>query len=77
MMACQYAMQTSLKKMEPNSGEKEAIVERQKIPNEEVAVHSLWACQNETTTACHEVTETDTEKTETDPGMMHFVAKQQ
>jgi hypothetical protein len=42
--ACQYAMETSLKNMEPNSGEKEAVVEQQKIPNEEVVVHSLRAC---------------------------------
>jgi hypothetical protein len=42
--ACQYAMETRLKNMEPNSGEKEAVVEWQKIPKEEVAIHSLRAC---------------------------------
>jgi hypothetical protein len=68
-------MEASIKKMEPNSGEKETVVERQKIPNEEVAIHSPRACRNETTTACHEATERDPEKIETDPGMMHFVAE--
>jgi hypothetical protein len=29
--------------MEPNPGEKEAVVERQEIPNEEVAIQSLRA----------------------------------
>jgi hypothetical protein len=33
--------------MEPNLGEKEAAVERQEIPNEEISVHSLSACRNE------------------------------
>jgi hypothetical protein len=42
--AYQYAMQTSLKKMETSLGEKEAVVERQEISNEEVAIHSLRAC---------------------------------
>jgi hypothetical protein len=37
-MSCQ-------EKMGQNSGEKEAVVERQKIPNEEVAIHSLRACR--------------------------------
>jgi hypothetical protein len=36
-------MEGSIKKMEPNSGEKEAVVERQEISNEEVAIHSLRA----------------------------------
>jgi hypothetical protein len=39
--ACQY-------EMEPNPGEKETAVERQEIPNEEVAVHSQRACRSET-----------------------------
>jgi hypothetical protein len=34
-------MEASIKKMGPNSGEKEAVVERQEISNEEVAIHSL------------------------------------
>jgi hypothetical protein len=46
--ACHNEMKASIKKMEPNSGEKKAVVERQKIPNEEVAVHSLRACRSET-----------------------------
>jgi hypothetical protein len=54
---CQYAIVTSLKNVEPNSGEKEAIVELQKIPNEEVAIHSLRTCRSETAPS-QEATET-------------------
>jgi hypothetical protein len=44
-MACQDAMEATLKKVEQNPGEKEAVVEWwQEIPNEEVAIHSLRAC---------------------------------
>jgi hypothetical protein len=42
--ACQDAMETNLEKVEPNPGEKEAAVERQETPNEEVAIHPLRAC---------------------------------
>jgi hypothetical protein len=42
--------------MEPNPGEKEAAAERQETPNEEVAIHPLRACQNETV-ACQETVE--------------------
>jgi hypothetical protein len=66
--ACQVAMETSPRKMEPNSGEQEAVVERQKIPNEEVTIHSLRACRNETA-AAQEVMEADAEKTEPGPEM--------
>jgi hypothetical protein len=70
-------MEASIKKMEPNSGEKkEAVVEWQKIPNEEVAVHSLRACRSETA-ASQETTEADTEKTEPDRGMMQSVVEHQ
>jgi hypothetical protein len=41
---CQDEMEANPKKVEPNTGEKEAIVERQKIPNEEATIHSLRAC---------------------------------
>jgi hypothetical protein len=44
-------------KMEPNVGEKEAVVERQENSNEEVAIHSLKACRSETA-AFQEATET-------------------
>jgi hypothetical protein len=44
--ACQDAMEGTIKKMEPHSEEKEAIVERQEISNEMVAVHSLKACRS-------------------------------
>jgi hypothetical protein len=43
-MACQEAMEANPEKMEPNTGEKEAVVEWQEIPNEEAAIHSLRAC---------------------------------
>jgi hypothetical protein len=39
--ACQDAMEANLEKIEPNLGEQEAAVERQEIPNEEIAIHSL------------------------------------
>jgi hypothetical protein len=58
-------------KMEPNSGEKEAVVERQKIPNVEVAIHSLRACRSETA-ASQEATET-----EPDTGTMQSVEEHQ
>jgi hypothetical protein len=48
-------METNLENMKPNPGEKEAVVERQEIPNKEVAIHSLKACQYERT-ACQEAT---------------------
>jgi hypothetical protein len=44
-MACQDAMEVNLEKMGQNLREKEPIVERQEIPNKEVAIHSLRACQ--------------------------------
>jgi hypothetical protein len=36
----QEKMDANLEKMEPNPGEKKAVVERQEIPNEEVAIHT-------------------------------------
>jgi hypothetical protein len=42
--SCEEATQANPEKMEPNPGEKEYVVERQKIPNEEAAIHSLRAC---------------------------------
>jgi hypothetical protein len=42
--------------MDPYPGEKEAVVERQEVPNEEATVHSLSACWKETI-ACKETTE--------------------
>jgi hypothetical protein len=38
MTACQDAMEANLEKIEPNPGENEALVERQEIPNDEVAI---------------------------------------
>jgi hypothetical protein len=62
--------------LEPNPGEKEAIVERQKISKGEVAVHSPRASRSETA-ASQEATEANTEKTEPDPGTMQSVAEHQ
>jgi hypothetical protein len=42
-MACQEEMEANPEKMEPNPGEKEAVVERLEIPNEDVAIQSLRA----------------------------------
>jgi hypothetical protein len=58
-------------KIEPNSGEEEAVVEQQEISKEEVAVHSPRACRSETV-ASQEAT-----KTEPDPGKMQFVEEHQ
>jgi hypothetical protein len=58
-------------KIEPNSGEKEAAVGRQKIPNVEVAIHSLRASRSETAVS-QEATET-----EPDPGTMQSVEEHQ
>jgi hypothetical protein len=38
-------------KMEPNPEENEAVLGRQEILKEEVAIHSLKVCRNETTTS--------------------------
>jgi hypothetical protein len=75
-MACHDEMEASIKKMEPNSGEKEAVAERQKIPNKEVAVHSLRTCQSETA-ASQEATEANTEKSEPERDMIQSVAEHQ
>jgi hypothetical protein len=63
MTTCQNAVEANLEKIEPNPGEKEAVVERQEIPNSEVAIHSLRACRNERT-ACQEVMKANREKVE-------------
>jgi hypothetical protein len=72
--ACHDEMDASINEMEPNSGEKEAVVERQEISNVEVAIHSLRACRSETA-ASQEAMEADTEKTEPDRGLMQSVAE--
>jgi uncharacterized protein YhfF len=51
--ACQEATETNPEEMRPNPGEKEVIAEWQENPNEEVALHSLRACQNKRM-ACQE-----------------------
>jgi hypothetical protein len=68
---CQYAMETSPEKSEPNSEEKETVMEQQEIPNEEVAVHSQKTCRRETTAS------QDMTKTEPDPGMMQSAEEHQ
>jgi hypothetical protein len=40
---CHDEMEASIKKMEPNSGEKESVVKQQEISKTEVAIHSLRA----------------------------------
>jgi hypothetical protein len=40
-------MEANLEKMEPNPGDQEAAVERQEIPNEEVAIYLPRTCRNE------------------------------
>jgi hypothetical protein len=55
--ACQEVTGVNPENMEPNS-EEETAVEQQKIPNEEVAVHSLRTCRSETA-ASQEATKTD------------------
>jgi hypothetical protein len=69
--ACQYAIETILKNMESNSGEKETAVEQQEISNEEVAVHSPRTCRSETA-ASQEGT-----KTEPEPGTMQSMEEHQ
>jgi hypothetical protein len=56
MKVCQDAMEANLDKTEPNPGENQAAVERRETLNEEVAVHPLRACRNETM-ACQETME--------------------
>jgi hypothetical protein len=58
-------------KIEPNPGEKETSVQRQDIPNEEVAVQSQKTCRSETA-ASQEYTET-----KPDPGKMQCVEEHQ
>jgi hypothetical protein len=43
-MTCQEAMEANPEKMEPNPGEKEAAVEQQENPNEEVTILFLREC---------------------------------
>jgi hypothetical protein len=49
-------LEVNLEKIEPNPGETEAVVERQQTTNEEVAINSPRACQDERTT-CQETME--------------------
>jgi hypothetical protein len=56
--ACHDEMAASIKKMESNSGEKEAVVERQENSNEEFAIHSLRACRSNTAASHLELSRT-------------------
>jgi hypothetical protein len=56
-------LEADLEKIEPNPGETEAVVERQQTSNEEVAINSPRACQNERTT-CQEATKANPERME-------------
>jgi hypothetical protein len=49
-------LEANLEKIEPNPGETEAVMERQETSNEEVAINSPRACQDERTT-CQETME--------------------
>jgi hypothetical protein len=63
MTACQDAVEANLEKLEQNLGAKGAVVERQKIPNEEDAIHSLRACQIERM-VCQETMKANPERVE-------------
>jgi hypothetical protein len=69
--ACHDEIVASIKKIEPNLGAKEAIAEWQKISNEEVAIHSLRACQSETAASQEDM------ETKPDPGKMQSVEEHQ
>jgi hypothetical protein len=69
--ACHDEMEASIKKMEPNPGEKETAVERQEFSNE-VAVHSRRTCRSETAAS-----QENTEKTEQEPGTMQSMEEHQ
>jgi hypothetical protein len=69
--ACQEVTGANPQKIEPNSGEKETVMDRQEIPNEEVAVHSLRTCRSETEASQEET------KTEPDPRKMQSVEEHQ
>jgi hypothetical protein len=71
MNACQDAMEANLVKMELNPGEKEAAVERQETPNEEVAIYSLRECRIETM-ACQGTMEARLECDKPNPMDMEF-----
>jgi hypothetical protein len=60
------------RQMGPNTKEHEAVLERQRVHDEETAIHSLKDDRNETT-AYNEATE----KIETDPGMMQSAEEHQ
>jgi hypothetical protein len=68
--ACHDKMEAHIKKMEPNPGEKKAVVERQ-FSNDEVAVHSQRTCRSETAAS-----QEDTE-TKSDPGKMQSMEEHQ
>jgi hypothetical protein len=69
--ACHDEMEARIKKMEPNPGEKKAIVERQEFSNDEVAVHSQRTCRSKTAAS-----QEDTE-TKPDPGKMQSLEEHQ
>jgi hypothetical protein len=72
--ACQEATEANPEKMEPNTGEKEAVMERQEIPNKEATIHSLRACRKKTMT-CQERTEACLECEELTSAYMKFEAE--
>jgi hypothetical protein len=70
--ACKDVMEVSTEKMEPNLEENEEVVERQRVHDDDTAIHLLKDDRNETT-AYNEATE----KMETDPGIMQSVEEHQ
>jgi hypothetical protein len=70
-IACHDEMEVRIKKMEPNPGEKKAVVERQEFSNNEVAVHSQRTCQSK-----RAVSQGGTE-TEPDPRKLQSVEEHQ
>jgi hypothetical protein len=70
--ACQDVMEANPEKMEPNTEENEAALERQRVHKEDTAIQSQKDNQNETT-----ADNKATEKIETDPGMLLSIEEHQ
>jgi hypothetical protein len=69
---CQDVMVANPEKMEPNTEENEAVLERQRVHKEDTEIHSQRDEQNETK-ACNEATE----KIEENPEMMQSAEEHQ
>jgi hypothetical protein len=69
--ACQGVTGANPETIEPNSREKETVVEQHEIPNEEVAVHSQRTCRSETAASQEDM------EMEPDPGKMQSMEEHQ